>query len=171
MKHRYEHKQEYYDNEREHSRSESEHHYSTDTHLHFSDGENQRDYDHHVDTHSVDYRRWKYDLALPRKEREVIEKQYYADEKYDNFRHKHPYMGEEELSLHHRRFEVEPFFETHKEKAEWKFVKREEKFARQERRHELKHARESREIEEAYRRIMEEEVTGSDSEYEHYYDD
>lgn len=76
-------------------------------------------------------------------------------------------MSEDELELHHHRYEVEPFFATHAEKKEWKMQKKEEKALREERKRVLKHEREAREIEQAYRRIMDPDYDG-DQDVDHY---
>ena len=60
-----------------------------------------------------------YEEELPQKVREIAAKQKDADERYEEFCHNHPYMGEEELSLYHKHYEVEPFFHSHHEKDAW----------------------------------------------------
>ena len=145
----------------EHYYHEGDRHYHR--HGHYGD-------DHHEQLYEapeVDYRRWKYDQALPEKQRDVDEKQRDADAKYEEFRARHPYMSEEELELHHHHYEVEPFFYSHADKKAWKLHKKEEKALRDERRRVLKHEREAREIEEAYRRIMEPDYEG-DLDVDHF---
>ena len=48
-------------------------------------------------------------------------------------------MGKEELSLHRKHYEVEPYFETKEDKKAWKMAKKEEKLIRAERLSVLKH--------------------------------
>lgn len=64
-------------------------------------------------------------------------------------------MGEEELELYRDLFEIEPFFHSHEEKSHWKLHKVELKKLREQRRKILKHEREIREIETAYRQLNE----------------
>ncbi len=89
--------------------------------------------------HHTDYRHWKYTESLPEKERDVADKQRDADERYVEFCNRHPYMGKEELSLHRKHYEVEPYFETKEDKKAWKMAKKEEKMIRAERLSVLKH--------------------------------
>ena len=67
---------------------------------------------------------------MAEKEREVASKQRDADDKYKDFRIRHPYMSEEELKLYHKHYEVEPFFETKAGRDEWKWQKKQEKLWR-----------------------------------------
>ena len=113
-----------------------------------------------------DYRRFRYEEALPAKIREVEEKQRDADEHFETFRREHPYMSDEELNLHHKHYEVEPFFHSVAERDEWKWQKKQEKLRREERRRVLKHEREIREMEKAYDEIMDPTYDG-DSDVDH----
>ena len=45
-----------------------------------------------------------------------------------DFAEKHAYMGQEELELHHKRYEVEPYFRSKAEKEDWKWQKKIQKF-------------------------------------------
>ena len=75
-------------------------------------------------------------------------------------------MSEEELNLHHHKYELEPFFYTHAERKEYKLRRKEQKLLREERRRVLKHEREAREIHEAYQRLLDPEYYG-DFDVEH----
>jgi len=108
--------------------------------------------------------------VLPEKKRDVADKQRDADERFEEFKMRHPYMGHEELSLHHKHYEVEPFFETKAHKEAWKLKKKEEKMIRDERRRVLKHEREIREIEAAYAKMAYSDYSG-DSDVEHVVED
>jgi|Transcript_7162 hypothetical protein len=132
-----------------------------------SDGE----YRHIRRSHAHDedflaFRHVKYDQALPEKQRDVDERQMDADERFAEFRVKHPYMSEEELQLYHKKYEVEPFFHSRAEKEAWKHQKKEQKLMREERRRILKHEREMRELTEAYETMMDPTYEG-DSDVEH----
>ena len=163
MKYRYKHQ---YDEDEDHH---TEHHYQVGDHYQSTQPHDQP-HDHHEQLYEapeIDYRRWKYEKNLPEKQRDVEEKQRDADAKFAEFRARHPYMSEEELELHHHHYEVEPFFASHAEKKAWKLHKKEEKALREERRRVLKHEREAREIEEAYKRIMDPGYDG-DHDVDHY---
>jgi len=75
---------------------------------------------HNVRRQAHDYRRYKYELSLPEKQRDVDDRTRDSDERFTEFQVRHPYMNEEELEMYHKHHDVEPFFHSRAEKAEWK---------------------------------------------------
>ena len=78
-------------------------------------------------------------------------------------------MSDEELKLHRKIYEVEPFFETKADKQAWKMAKKEDKMIKDERRAFLKHEREIKEIEEAYAKMALSDYSG-DSDVDHLFE-
>lgn len=90
-----------------------------------------------------DYRKWKYEEDLPKKQWKVEEKQREADEKFADFKWKHPYMPEEELALYKETFEVEPYFATKAEQEAYRQKKKDEAVTRERKQEQMKKQREA----------------------------